>query len=128
MANKEREREKKMTTTAREKRRRRERRSCTRKHTHTSKNGTRDEVREKWWLNNEQKFHKNSLVEARRKGEKGKTNQRFRCFIQMLWSNLSQSYLLFMLWLSLWLTCLHIECMMWRIDNTIGSRMTIRNL
>jgi hypothetical protein len=36
-------------------------------HTHThQKNGTRDEVREKWWLNNEQKFHKNSLVEARR--------------------------------------------------------------
>ncbi len=59
-ANKER-RKRKMTTTA--KKRERERRSCTRTHTHTHiKNGTRDEVREKWWLNNEQKIHKNSLI------------------------------------------------------------------
>lgn len=43
----------------------RERESDDHAHTHTHahiKNGTRDEVREKWWLNNEQKIHKNSLI------------------------------------------------------------------
>ncbi len=55
-----------MTTTAKRRERERERESDDHAHTHTrthtSKNGTRDEVREKWWLNNEQKFHKNSLI------------------------------------------------------------------
>jgi len=49
----------KKTTTAekdreRERKRKKERRSCTHTHQH-HQNGTRDEVREKWWLNNEQK-------------------------------------------------------------------------
>lgn len=48
-------------------------------HTHTHiKNGTRDEVREKWWLNNEQKLHKNSLIQARRsrKNERERETQK----------------------------------------------------
>jgi hypothetical protein len=96
------------TTTATKDKKKKEKESNGRAHTHTHahhhQNGTRDEVkkrrdrqkktahkRETWWLNNEQKIHTNSLIQARRlretrrktgEGKKKQTNkQLISCLI-----------------------------------------------